>query len=105
VSVFVAWGVLVISTADSIVWALGGSGKVWLHLVRAFAMGVEAFGCSGILGPVGTSVLAAIRDVREELLEQSRCREAQYRLFREARPELTMIQIRWVVLRRSRRGA
>ncbi len=67
-----AWGVLVISTIDSIVRPWVVSGKVELHpLVLMFVIlgGVQVFGFLGLfLGPVIVSVLAAVfQMLREEL--------------------------------------
>lgn len=67
-----AWGVLVISTADNIIRPWVVSGKVELHpLVLLFFIlgGVEAFGFLGLfLGPVIASVLAVLFGmIREEL--------------------------------------
>ena len=67
-----AWGVLVVSTADNVIRPWVVSGKVELHpLVLLFFIlgGVEAFGFIGLfLGPVIASVLAVLFGMlREEL--------------------------------------
>ena len=69
-----AWGALVISTADNIIRPWVVSGKVELHpLVLLFFIlgGVEAFGFLGLfLGPVIASVLAVLFGmIREELAQ------------------------------------
>lgn len=78
-----AWGVLVVSTADNIIRPWVVSGKVELHpLVLLFFIlgGVEAFGFLGLfLGPVVASVLVVLFEMFRDELSKDAATHARIR--------------------------